>query len=854
MNSFSPTAPYRSRGTVTLVALCFVTIMGITLAGYIAVCSRAMNMSNRTFHGNLSKQLAEAGVDEALRAFNKNDWSDWSNGIAADWTVNGTTATCTMTFPEGKFGQGVTGSVRIRVDNFNAAQLNSAWNNTTSYRVNDLIGHDGIWYRCIKNHSNITPPNWNYWVPESVPVIWNSTTTYAANDLIVHNERWYRCTTTSTNQPPATNPGSWTVLAGVYTNTNLPAWPWVPVGQELLYFDGSTVVRFTNNSWGNNSNLYAWRWRDAQPYKLNDVIYYNGVWYRSGSDHTSDWSNRPTAWATVWSTLTNMWSWNNFTAYSLNDVVYHSSTEKWYRSIKAPNFGQAPSDTSTYWTNTPLFSTEWDTARQYGQYDTVRYNGQWYLAVMGNSGTNPASNPDTWALAPSAMRDWSATNSYGINDVVNFSGVWYRCILAHSNQPTSNTSYWASTPGASYQWSASTDYTVGSYVCYGGVWYKCIAATTANANQNPNNTAYWTAAWANSCGVTTGAPVVYAEGTIAITGSPSLKTQLRVTIAPAPLFPNALGATTLINMPSSATVDSYDSTLGNYNQTTSPFSVASPNIGSAAVLSGGLTTSTAVTVTSARVNGYVAAPSASSSPYAPRWSYGSTAILTDVQSPTVPSPRVDLTRVSRTPTIPQFDIQSVTGGTTITLPESTEVHLGTPGATTPSVYRIVGNLDRDSSSEIIRINGPVVIYVTGQLRLESQGRIIISSTGSLRILFGSQLWVGGSVPASTIQNLTFDPKKCVLIGTSTGNTASSHFYWSTDPFYGVIYMPNAYVSTWTNVPIYGAISAKNIVFPNSGGALHYDTSLRHATFGGVDQPYTVTSWRELPITESATMP
>ena len=27
--------------------------------------------------------------------------------------------------------------------------------------------------------------------------------------------------------------------------------------------------------------------------------------------------------------------------------------------------------------------------------------------------------------------------------------------------------------------------------------------------------------------------------------------------------------------------------------------------------------------------------------------------------------------------------------------------------------------------------------------------------------------------------------------------------------------------------------------------LHYDTSLRYATFGGVDQPSAITEWREL---------
>lgn len=37
--------------------------------------------------------------------------------------------------------------------------------------------------------------------------------------------------------------------------------------------------------------------------------------------------------------------------------------------------------------------------------------------------------------------------------------------------------------------------------------------------------------------------------------------------------------------------------------------------------------------------------------------------------------------------------------------------------------------------------------------------------------------------------------------------------------------------------------------------LHYNTSLRYATFGGVDQPHAITEWRELTAaTERATLP
>ncbi len=800
---------HSQKGTILLVALCFVAVLGISLASYIAVCSRTMQLSNRTFQAGLSRQLAELGLEEAMRAFNKHNWADWSNGTAVDWTLDTTNkrATATITFPAGKFGQGATGSVKIRVDNYDVRQLNANWASGMNYRVGDLVGDNGIWYRCIKVHTSGAsnrPVNWNYWVQEGIPWTWDSARAYSVEDLIVYNEVWYRCQVANTNKPPPSNATEWQPLVAIYTS--VPAWPYTTGSEEALLFSGGGLVKLTTSTWGTNPP-YQWRWRDAQSYKLNDVVYYNGIWYRSSSNHTSDWNNYPTGWATVWSAVTDMWNWSNSTTYNLNDVVYHSGSSSWYRCIQA-NSGQTPSSSSAYWSNAPRWETEWNSSRQYGANDVTYYNGVWYLSLQGSN--------------------------YGQN-------------------PATATSYWASAADASYQWNSTTAYSANTYRSYDRVWYKSLATSTG---QSPNDTTYWTAAWAQTSGVTTGAPVIYAEGTVNIAGGGSAKTQLRATIAPAPLFPNGLGATTLVRLPTSATIDSYDSSLGTYNQTTTPYSAGSPNRGSSAVVAGGNTGGTAVTLTSARVNGYVSASPASTSPYAPNWTYGGTAIVTNVASPTVPGTRVDLTRVSRSPYIPQFDIQTVSGGTTITLPSGSTTRLGTPGATTPSIYTISGNLDRTAgaSTDILMIVGPVIMNVTGRLYLTA-GRIVIASTGSLQVRFGGQLWVGGGSPVATVQNLTYDPKKCILIGTSTGNSAGSHYYWSTDNFYGVIYMPSAYLSTWTNVPIYGALSARNIAFPQAGGQLHYDTSLRYTTIPGVDQPYGITEWRELTDTsERITLP
>lgn len=811
-----------SRGTVSLVALCFAVVLGISLASYITLSSRAMQLSNRSFQAGVSKQLAEVGIEEALRAFNQNNWDDWtSSGISADWTLDTTTkrATATMTFPAGKFGQGTTASVKIRVDNYDAGVVGASWSSSINYRVDDLVGRNGIWYRCIRNHSNQAPPNMNYWVSEGIPWKWDASTTYSTENVVYHSNSWYRyisATSGSNNPPPAT---SWTAIPSIN-----PSWPYSN-GSIREAWDGWEIR--DGGDWDPAPISWRWRGNPSKYYKFNEIVYYDSTWYRCINSHWSSnswWpvNYRPNASGSdYWTRVTSMWTWSSSTNYNLGDVVYHSGTSDWYRCIRAHS-GQTPSGSSAYWANTPLFSTEWDAGRQYNQNDTVRYNGVWYLSRQN---TNIGQNPST------------------------------------------ATSYWigASTTNASYTWSNATSYSVGAYRCYGGAWYRCIAATTANANHTPNNTTHWTAAWSNSWGITTGAPVVYAEATVNIPNHPAQKTQLRAPIAPAPLFPNAAGATGDLTITTgTGTVDSYDSSLGAYNQTTSPFTASSPNISDTAVLAAG--GALAINGTTA-VKGYLAAPTLPAN-----ISTGTT--VQEIGDPASPNLAPD--RLSRSPHVPQFGVvptgnlslstiwNPLNKGTALPGPTSSNqtLSLGTPGATTPSRYHYDGDLQLEtgdaSDYQYINISGPVILYVKGSLRLQSGSMIQLTSTGSLQITYGSifRAYTG----SAGIYNRTQDPKKLILI---TDSTTSQATFWdnggsgTNKDFHGVVYAPNNTSSVGLEfrdgIHVYGAISAKEITF-SSEANLHYDTSLRYATFGGVDQPYAVTEWRELPATEQATVP
>ncbi len=512
-------------------------------------------------------------------------------------------------------------------------------------------------------------------------------------------------------------------------------------------------------------------------------------------------------------------------------------------------------------------TTPWSVLTTYAVNDFVWYQGVWYLCTSAPPLNQAPSDTAYWKSAPAL---WSPFANYRIGNIVLSGGIAYRCLADHINQNPPN-AYWTGASVAT--WDAITSFNANDVVVFGGTRYRCISAHT---NQLPPNTAYWLSA-----------PVIYAEGvaTLPDRGSTTLKTQLQAFFAPAALFPNAAGATTLTNLSSTldGVVDSYNSVLGaspppgtagTWDQQTAPFSAASPNIGSSAVLAGGNTTGTAVAISNTRVRGYVAAPSTTTSPFAPLWSSGTAGIVTDKAKAVTPIPatKIDLTRVSRSPYIPQFDIQPVSADkwNLINVLSSPSELSGTNdlprGSDLPSsdgkyYYYTNGSLYLDNN-DTLNIKASVVIDIrptsNADLYIQGSGKIVIANnpTACLEIHFGDELFVGSN-SGGGIDNLTKDPKRCLLLGTSTYNSSSYHYYWSNLPYYGVIYMPNAYLHLWNsgyNEPIFGALSARNIYFNHSVN-LHYDTSLRTAVISGVDAPYEISEWRELSdASERVTLP
>lgn len=800
----------RDRGAVVLVALCFTAVLAISLASYLAVSRSAMQLSNRAFQTDLSKHLAETGLEVALHAFNTHDWTAW--------TISGTTATRTVTFPEGaaKFGSiGVVGSIKLRVDNYNAHNLDATWDPATTYRPDNIVGHNGLWYRAMTTHTNRTPSATSaYWIPEhsglGSSLTWRSGTNYRVGDMLISNGALYRCIDAHTSTD-SSRPGVGPDWENFWMD--VPYWS---VGTDTHLVDRS-VLNDNSGDWYMFSGGWVpiddgwtttWRHDPTATYALGNVVHNNTSpnrgFYRYINPTPT--SGQPLSNSTYWRSAFNdgaatasSWPWHSWANYHVGAVVHEGGS--WYRCVREHTNQRPPN--ATYWSNAPLLSREWDPKWQYRQDDTVLYHGTWYLSLQNGNHGNP---PPTSATA---------------------------------------NSWWASTADTSRQWSATTAYAANTYRSYGGAWYRSV---TAHTGQSPNNAGYWTATWTQSAGVSTGAPVVYSEGIATLPGdSGALRTQLRAVIGRLGLFANAIAATENVSLGATTVVDSYDSV--------SDPAAASP--GATAVIAAGATSGTAVSLNSAAVRGFVAAPGSNSSAVTYAGSAALTNELGDVSFPSPTAANVDLARISRSPFIPRIDIQPVDGGTEITSTAINNLVLGTPGAVTPSVhyYNDTSTLDLNTSTRNITIVGPVILRVDSsnglRIRSSSGARIRITPTGSLRLHILRDFRIESN--GGGVVNETGDPSRCVVLLSRTGLDTFNLSYTGR-PFHGIIYLPNS-SSTFTvadGVEVFGAISARNVTL-NGGARLHYDTQLRHKPIPGVDQAFVITDWRELAAAERASL-
>lgn len=112
-----PAPPRRRRGSITLVALCMTTVLGIALGSYLALCLRSTQFSTRQLHLEKARELAQTGLEEALWALNQNTWNASGPDGSTAWTINDPTRTVSLSYA---LASGGSGSVTLTITNFTA--------------------------------------------------------------------------------------------------------------------------------------------------------------------------------------------------------------------------------------------------------------------------------------------------------------------------------------------------------------------------------------------------------------------------------------------------------------------------------------------------------------------------------------------------------------------------------------------------------------------------------------------------------------------------------------------------------------------------------------------------------------
>jgi hypothetical protein len=141
---------------------------------------------------------------------------------------------------------------------------------------------------------------------------------------------------------------------------------------------------------------------------------------------------------------------------------------------------------------------------------------------------------------------------------------------------------------------------------------------------------------------------------------------------------------------------------------------------------------------------------------------------------------------------------------------------------------------------IITIDGPVTLYITGNISLSNSAEIQINNANpdaSLTIFLEGDLYCknGGA-----LNNLTEDPTRLHLFGLDSCTNLS---FATAGSFYGAIYAPNAMANFKNSVEVFGAITAERFL-QGQAANFHYDASLKDV---GADDPcvrITIKRWCE----------
>jgi len=146
------------------------------------------------------------------------------------------------------------------------------------------------------------------------------------------------------------------------------------------------------------------------------------------------------------------------------------------------------------------------------------------------------------------------------------------------------------------------------------------------------------------------------------------------------------------------------------------------------------------------------------------------------------------------------------------------------------------------NSEIITIDGSVMLYVVGDVILDNSAelQIVAPQTNPNASLV---LYLGGNIimqNGGTINNLAKNPTKLKVYALDSCTDIS---FKNSGNFYGAIYAPAADVHQYNSVQLYGAIVANNFT-QDVNADVYYDASLRDASLSDEGARFVIKKWSE----------
>lgn len=265
-----------------------------------------------------------------------------------------------------------------------------------------------------------------------------------------------------------------------------------------------------------------------------------------------------------------------------------------------------------------------------------------------------------------------------------------------------------------------------------------------------------------------------------------------------------------LDFSSAATVDSYDSTIGDYGGANI---TAEGNIGTNSVLYGDI---------------YMAQNSeVYGDAYSGPESNPEDVIITQGNA-YIDGEKKSLLEEKDMPSVKPPEGLAFMGGYSLGVGES-----GTINSSGEFTSLVLGN------NSILTITADASLYITGEFSMASNSQLNIEDGANVTIYLGGTFSQNSN---SQMNNLSQDPTSLLIMGTDSFNGTMT---WNSNTdFYGAIYVPRAHVDFNSNIDFYGSIIANSFSF-NSNARFHYDLALAGLKRDDMEGlPYGIKSWKE----------